>query len=123
MGATLRSLAGALISSLQVGRARQFTPGDDDCYTTLKVDVVVVDTLARSPYLEVGKTFTSATARVRLAPKLPKRSLLPLPSPKTSTAPGKFSVVTYNLLADLYTNVRTPSNTPSFALHPVSFHL
>lgn len=89
---------------VEVGRARQFTPGDDDCYTTLKVDVVVVDTLARSPYLEVGKTFTSATARVRLAPKLPKRSLIPLPSPKASTAPGKFSVVTYNLLADLYTN-------------------
>lgn len=101
---------------LQVGRARQFTPGDDDCYTTLKVDVVVVDSLARSPYLEIGKTFTSATARVRLAPKLPKRSLIPLPAPKTSTAPGKFSVVTYNLLADLYTNVILSSSSSYFSL-------
>ena len=92
---------------MQVGRGRQFTPSDDDCYTTLKMDVVVVDSMARSPYLEIGKTFTSATARVRLAPKLPKRSLIPLPAPKASTAPGKFSVVTYNLLADLYTNVST----------------
>lgn len=96
------------LAGMQVGRGRQFTPSDDDCYSTLKVDVVVVDSMSRTPYLEIGKTFTSATARVRLAPKLPKRALIPLASPKASTAPGKFSVVTYNLLADLYTNVSPP---------------
>ena len=100
---------------VQVGRARQFTPSDDDCYTTLKVDVVVVDSMSRSPYFEIGKTFTSATARVRLAPKLPKRALIPLANTKASPAPGKFSVVTYNLLADLYTNVC--SRFPQLSVH------
>lgn len=61
-------------------------------------------------FLQIGKTFTSATSRVRLAPKIPKRVLVPLPTPKLTTAPGKFSVVTYNLLADLYTNVSAPSS-------------
>ena len=66
---------------------------------------MVIDTLARTPYSEIGKTFTSATHRVRLPPKVPKRLTIPLPQPKLTVAPGKFSVLTYNLLADLYSNV------------------
>ena len=66
---------------------------------------MVIDTLARTPYSEIGKTFTSATHRVRLPPKVPKRLTIPLPQPKLTVAPGKFSLLTYNLLADLYSNV------------------
>ena len=66
---------------------------------------MVIDTLARTPYSEIGKTFTSATHRVRLPPKVPKRLTIPLPQPKLTLAPGKFSLLTYNLLADLYSNV------------------
>lgn len=91
----------------QVGRDRCFTPTEDDCHSTLKVDVVVTDSLARAPYTEIGKTFTSATHRVRSAPQPPRRALVSLPAPKLSNSTGKFSVLTYNLLADLYTNVRS----------------
>ena len=44
------------ITWIQVARCRQFTPAEEDCHTTLKVDVVVVDSMARTPYLEVTPT-------------------------------------------------------------------
>ena len=69
------------------------------------MDIVVIDALSRTPYSEIGKTFTSATQRVRSAPQLPTRALIGLPAPRHTVASGKFSVLTYNLLADLYTNV------------------
>lgn len=102
---------------MQVGRGRRFTPSEDDCHSTLKVDVVVIDSLARTPYSEIGKTFTTATNRVRATPKIPRRRRIPLPQPQLSTGGKKFSVLTYNLLADLYSNVRSSpltSNLPTF---------
>ena len=38
-----------------MARCRQFTPAEEDCHTTLKVDVVVVG-MARTPYLELIPT-------------------------------------------------------------------
>ena len=45
--------------------------------------------------------------RVRPAPQPPSRELVPLPPPKgRPLAPGgKFTLLTYNLLADLYATV------------------
>ena len=57
---------------------------------------------------QVGRTFSVRSERVRPAPQPPSRELVPLPPPKgRPLAPGgKFTLLTYNLLADLYATVR-----------------
>ena len=54
----------------------------------------------------MGKTFSIITSRVRPAPCPPRRVLVPLTPSKPSVARGKFTLLTYNLLADLYATVR-----------------
>lgn len=56
---------------------------------------------------QVGRTFSVRSERVRPAPQPPSRELVPLPPPKgRPLAPGgKFTLLTYNLLADLYATV------------------
>ena len=89
----------------QVGKGRLYTPCEDDVGTVLKCEVVAIDTA--SPYGEQGKTFSNATARVRPAPSPPKRVFTPIsPPPKNVVSAGKFTALTYNLLADLYATVR-----------------
>ena len=89
----------------QVGKGRLYTPCEDDVGSVLKCEVVAIDTA--SPYGEQGKTFSNATARVRPAPSPPKRALTPIsPPPKNVVSAGKFTALTYNLLADLYATVR-----------------
>lgn len=54
--------------------------------------------------------------QVRLAPLPPKRALIALPPAKGQAAPdtqGSFTLLTYNLLADLYATVAAP---PSLGL-------
>lgn len=90
---------------LQVGKGRLYTPTEDDVGSVLKCEVVAID--AGSPYVEAGKTHSIATARVRPAPSPPRRSLSPItPAPKNIVSAGKFTALTYNLLADLYATVR-----------------
>ena len=89
---------------LQVGRGKKYAPSEEDCGSALKVDVIVIDTQGRQNP-EIGRTFTVVTQRVKAAPEPPKRNLIPLPSQRLETAAGRFSVLTYNLLADLYANV------------------
>ena len=55
---------------------------------------------------QVGKTFSIITSRVRPAPCPPRRVLVPLTPSKPSVARGKFTLLTYNLLADLYATAR-----------------
>ncbi len=88
----------------QVGKGRLYTPCADDVGSVLKCEVVAID--SASAFGELGKTFSVATARVRPAPSPPKRALTPLPPPKAVVAAGKFTALTYNLLADLYATVR-----------------
>ena len=80
-----------------------YTPGTEDVGTVLKCEVVAID--SASAFGELGKTFSVATARVRPAPLPPNRSLTPLPPPKNVVTTGKFTALTYNLLADLYATV------------------
>lgn len=92
----------------QVGKGRLYTPTEDDVGSVLKCEVVAIDT--GSPYVESGKTHSIATARVRPAPSPPRRSLSPItPAPKNIVSAGKFTALTYNLLADLYATVCLPS--------------
>lgn len=95
----------AQLPASQVGKGRLFTPSEDDVGTVLKCEVVAID--STSPYGELGKTFSIATNRVRPAPSPPKRAFVPItPAPKSVVSAGKFTALTYNLLADLYATVR-----------------
>lgn len=89
---------------LQVGKGRLYTPCAEDVGTVLKCEVVAID--SASAFGELGKTFSVSTARVRPEPSPPKRSLTPVPPPKNVVTTGKFTALTYNLLADLYATVR-----------------
>ena len=89
---------------LQVGKGRLYTPCAEDVGTVLKCEVVAID--SASAFGELGKTFSVSTSRVRPAPSPPKRSLTPVPPPKNVVTTGKFTALTYNLLADLYATVR-----------------
>ncbi len=57
---------------------------------------------------QVGRTFSVRSERVRPAPQPPARSLVALPPPKGAPLAqgGRFTLLTYNLLADLYATVR-----------------
>ena len=92
------------LPGLQVGKGRLYTPCAEDVGTVLKCEVVAID--SASAFGELGKTFSVSTARVRPAPSPPKRSLTPVPPPKNVVTTGKFTALTYNLLADLYATVR-----------------
>ena len=95
----------AQVPASQVGKGRLFTPNEDDIGTVLKCEVVAID--STSPYGELGKTFSIATNRVRPAPSPPKRAFVPItPAPENVVSAGKFTALTYNLLADLYATVR-----------------
>ncbi|EIE19641.1 hypothetical protein COCSUDRAFT_54570 [Coccomyxa subellipsoidea C-169] len=86
---------------MEVGKGRLYTPTEDDVGSVLKCEVVAIDT--GSPYTESGKTHSIATSRVRPAPSPPRRSLSAInPAPKNIVSAGKFTALTYNLLADLY---------------------
>ncbi len=65
---------------------------------------------------QVGRTFSVRSERVRPAPLPPSRAMVPLPPPKGAPlAPGgRFTLLTYNLLADLYATVSV------FLIHAVA---
>lgn len=82
----------------------------------LKYEVVICDT-ANTAYPETGKTFTASTVRVRPSPSPPKRALIPVvPSRVLAAGGSRFTILTYNLLADLYATVR-------WGLHPAPWHM
>jgi CCR4-NOT transcription complex subunit 6 len=95
---------------IEVAKTRLYTPQAEDVGALLKLDIVSCDT-AGGYAREVGRTFSVRSERVRPAPQPPSRELVPLPPPKgRPLAPsGKFTLLTYNLLADLYaTNEQFP---------------
>lgn len=60
------------------------------------------------PYIDLGRPMLAFTSRVRPAPNLPVRNLVPLPLPYNVTKAGpssRFTVLSYNMLADLYAKV------------------
>lgn len=87
----------------QVGKGRQYHPAAEDVGSSLKCEVVPVDSSLQ--YNEAGTAQSACTARVRPVPLSPQRALIPLPTPRGSSPAGKFTALTYNLLADLYASV------------------
>ena len=94
------------IWELQVGKGRLYTPGEADIGCVLKCEIESVD--AGSRYDAHSKTFTVSTNRVRPAATPPQRSLVPITPPHSCVREGKFTALTYNLLADLYATVHAP---------------
>mmetsp|Transcript_13036 Transcript_13036/g.39493 ORF Transcript_13036/g.39493 Transcript_13036/m.39493 type:complete len:591 (+) Transcript_13036:158-1930(+) len=89
---------------IEVGRTRCYTPQAEDVGCILKVDVVSCDSSSGFAH-ELGRTFSVRSERVRPAPLPPKRALITLPPPKGQPSldtQGGFTLLTYNLLADLY---------------------
>ena len=73
----------------------------------LKYEVSVIDKLQPHADLGRGRSENAYTSRVRPAPNPPTRHLVQLlPPVSQSVANGRFTVLTYNLLADLYAKVR-----------------
>lgn len=117
--ADLRSVGGYTYSNsgeawVEVGRQRTYLPGPEDVGCILKFECTAHD--VASAYQDVGKTFSIVTARVRPAPNPPRRSLVPLTPAHPTVTKGRFTVLSYNLLADLYATSDQFSYCPPWAL-------
>lgn len=89
----------------QVGRSRKYTPVQEDVGFVLKYECAMLD--PAHPYIDLGRPSLAFTSRVRPAPNLPVRNLVPLPLPGASKAGSgsRFTLLSYNMLADLYAKV------------------
>lgn len=95
-----------------MGRSRAYTPSSDDVGYVLKFEVAIVDKL--HPYaVDMTRSQSVLTARVRPTPNPPVRSMVHMVPPSQLTNSGRFTVLTYNLLADLYAKVGTHRHAPS----------
>lgn len=99
---------------VEIGRERSYCPTPDDVGAILKFECTAYD--AASPYPEIGKTFSIITSRVRPAPAPPRRALVPLTPPKPCVTRGKFTLLSYNMLADLYATTDQHGYCPPWAL-------
>lgn len=106
----------------EVGRSRTYTPTTDDIGNTLKFECVAVGVESRTP---VGTPGSIMTSRVIPAPcPIPRRMievsgadvLGHLESDGRASSFGTFSVLSYNILADLYATSDSYSYCPSWAL-------
>lgn len=94
----------------QVARSRKYTPSQDDVGFVLKYECSIFD--PNHPYIDLGRPMLAFTSRVRPAPNLPVRNLVSLPLPYNVTKAGpssRFTVLSYNMLADLYAKVSRSS--------------
>lgn len=108
----------------EVGRSKTYTPTADDIGHVLKFECVVVDAETKLP---VGHVSTLLTSRVIPAPSPSPRRLIPVngvdmmigghldPEGRVSSA-GTFTVLSYNILSDVYATNDVYSYCPSWAL-------
>ncbi|KAI9153797.1 hypothetical protein LWI28_016672 [Acer negundo] len=106
----------------EVGRSKTYTPTADDIGHVLKFECVVVDAETKLP---VGHPSTLLTSRVIPAPSPSPRRLIPvngaevmghLDSDGRISSSGTFTVLSYNILSDVYATSETYSYCPSWAL-------
>ena len=101
---------------LEVGRRKSYTPSIDDVGHTLKLECVPVDITTGLP---VSAPSTLPTSRVIPAPSpIPRRlvSIGEVLGPQDGVMGGKFSLLSYNVLSDLYATSEMYSYCPSWAL-------
>ncbi|KAJ6870666.1 carbon catabolite repressor protein 4 [Populus alba x Populus x berolinensis] len=106
----------------EVGRSKTYTPSADDIGHVLKFECVVVDAETKLP---VGHSNTLLTSRVIPAPSPTPRRLIsvsgldamaPLDSDGRISSTGTFTVLSYNILSDVYATNDTYGYCPSWAL-------
>ncbi|KAH9737651.1 Endonuclease/exonuclease/phosphatase family protein expressed [Citrus sinensis] len=108
----------------EVGRSKTYTPSADDIGHVLKFECVVVDAETKLP---VGHPNTLLTSRVIPAPSPSPRRLFPvngsdmnmmghIDSDGRISSTGTFSVLSYNILSDVYATSESYSYCPSWAL-------
>ncbi|KAL4606823.1 carbon catabolite repressor protein 4 homolog 1 [Castanea sativa] len=106
----------------EVGRSKTYTPTADDIGHVLKFECVVVEAETKVP---VGHVNTILTSRVIPAPSPSPRRLVPvngvdvighLDSDGRLSSTGTFTVLSYNILSDVYATSELYSYCPSWAL-------
>ncbi|KAK1306715.1 hypothetical protein QJS10_CPA10g00295 [Acorus calamus] len=104
----------------EVARTKTYTPTADDIGHVLKFECVPVDVETRIP---VGSSFPYFTSRVIPAPSPSPRRLIPvgdvmsnLDSDGRAASSGTFTVLSYNILSDVYATNELYSYCPSWAL-------
>ncbi|XAR68618.1 Poly(A)-specific ribonuclease [Bertholletia excelsa] len=106
----------------EVGRSKTYTPTADDIGHVLKFECVVVDAETKLP---VGHTNTLLTSRVIPAPSPSPRRLISVGGAEVMghldadgriSSVGTFTVLSYNILSDVYATSELYSYCPSWAL-------
>ncbi|GAB4851496.1 Carbon catabolite repressor protein 4 1 [Ancistrocladus abbreviatus] len=106
----------------EVGRSKTYTPQADDIGHVLKFECVVVDAETK---LSIGHPITITTSRVIPAPTPTPRRLIPVSavdvmahvdSDGRLSSAGTFTVLSYNVLADVYATSESYGYCPSWAL-------
>ena len=95
-----------------MARTKGYHPLMEDVGHILKFEVVP---LHSGNHSEAGTPTTVVTGRVIQAPTPPRRNLVPIAMHDGSEG-GRFSVLTYNVLADLYATSEMYHYTPPWAL-------
>jgi CCR4-NOT transcription complex subunit 6 len=99
-----------LTSGHQVSALRTYTPQPEDVGHALRFECVPVD---GGSGLELGApTAVLVGSRVIAAPQAAPRRLVPLATSEAHRM-GRFTVLTYNVLADLYASVRAQQHAPA----------
>lgn len=96
----------------EVGREKMYSATADDVGHLLKFEVTSVDANGRE---QQGSSDGFTTGRVIPAPTPPRRNLVPV-AHHDGAEGGRFTVLTYNVLADLYATSEMYNYTPSWAL-------
>lgn len=101
-------------SWVEVGRNRSYTPSPEDVGHILKYEVTPFDSHNGT---ELETPTCVLTSRVIPIPTPPTRNMLPVEGSATTSAPSNFTVLTYNVLADLYASTEMyGSYCPPWAL-------
>lgn len=96
---------------VEVGRSRAYTPTAEDVGHTLKYECQPVDGPSGQP---LAASTTLLLPRVIAAPQPPTRELVPIVPEQPRS--GRFNVLTYNVLADLYASAELYSYCPAWSL-------
>ncbi|XP_047333891.1 carbon catabolite repressor protein 4 homolog 2-like [Impatiens glandulifera] len=101
----------------EVGRSKTYTPTADDIGNVLQFECVVIEAETK---LSVGHASTLLTSRVIPAPTPTPRRMVPvvvhLDNDVRMSSTGNFTVLSYNVLCDMYATSDSYSYCPSWAL-------
>ncbi|KAL1831953.1 hypothetical protein ACET3Z_001604 [Daucus carota] len=110
------------ITWIKLGSSRSYVPSSDDVGFALKLECVPID---HSTGVHLSQVFVVLTNPVIIFPAPSPRCMISVGSAKKSECSSiepqsisgiKFSVLSYNILADLYASRNAHQNTPAWAL-------